>query len=63
MKHFYKTKQKKKKKKKKRKILKFKEICFPDTLSDKFQQIVLKTCNSLSFLSLSFSFLLYKIPF
>ena len=26
----------------KRKILKFKELCFPDTLSDKFQQIALK---------------------
>ena len=31
-----------KKKKKERKILKFKELCFPDTLSDKFQQIALK---------------------
>ena len=30
------------KKKKERKILEFKELCFPDTLSDKFQQIVLK---------------------
>ena len=28
-----------------------------------FQQIVLKICNTLSFLSLSSSFLLYKIPF
>ena len=28
--------------KKKRRILKFKELCFPDTLSDKFQQIALK---------------------
>ena len=27
---------------KKKKILKFKELCFPDTLSDKFQQIALK---------------------
>ena len=37
------TKQKKKKKKKKkRKILKFKELCFSDPLSDKFQQIALK---------------------
>ena len=33
---------KKKKKKKKRKILKFKELCFPNTLSDKFQLIALK---------------------
>ena len=30
------------KQKKKRKILQFKELCFLDTLSDKFQQIVLK---------------------
>ena len=50
-------------KEKKRKILKFKELYFSDTLSDKFQQIVLKICNTLSFLSLSFLFLLYKIPF
>ena len=28
--------------KKEEKILKFKELCFPDTLSDKFQQIALK---------------------
>ena len=56
-----KERKKKKKKKKKRKILKFKELCFPDTLSDQFQQFVLKICNTLSFLSLSFSFLLYKI--
>ena len=49
--------------KKKRKILEFKELCFLDTLSDKFLQIVLKICNTLSFLFLSFSFLLYKIPF
>ena len=53
----------KKKKKKRKKILKFKDLCFPDTLSDKFQQIVLKIYNILSFQSLSFSFLLYKIPF
>ena len=33
---------KKKKKKKKKKILNFKELCFPGTLSDKFQQIALK---------------------
>ena len=51
------------KQKKKRKILKFKELCFLDILSDKFQQILQKLYNSLSFLSLSFSFLLYKIPF
>ena len=30
------------KQKKKRKIIKFKELCFWDTLSDKFQQITLK---------------------
>ena len=42
-----------KKKKKKMKILKFKELCFPDTLSDKFQQIVLKFAT-LPFLSVSF---------
>ena len=32
----------KKNQKKERKILKFKELCFQDTLSDKFQQIVQK---------------------
>ena len=51
------------KKKKKRKILKFKELCFPDTIPDKFQQIVLKIGNTFSFLSLSFSFPFYIIPF
>ena len=45
--------------KKKRKILKFKELCFPDTLSDKFQQIVLKICYTLSFLFLSFLFFFF----
>ena len=34
----------------------------PNTLSDKFQQIALKFAT-LSFLSLSFLFLLYKVPF
>ena len=33
---------------------------FPDT---KFSRNCTKICNTLSFLSLSFSFLLYKIPF
>ena len=51
------------KQKKKRKKLKFKELCFPDTLSDKFQQIVLKICNTLSFLSFSFSFFCMKFLF
>ena len=45
------------KQKKKRKILKFKELYFPDTLSDKFPANCTKICNTLSFLSLS----LYKI--
>ena len=45
------SKQKQKKKKeKKRKILKFKELCLPDTLTDNFQQIAPKICNTLSFL-------------
>ena len=50
------------KQKKKRKILKFKELCFPDTLSDKLQQIALKFAILYlfyPFLTLSF----YKIPF
>ena len=34
--------QNKTKQNKKKKILKFKELCFQDTLSDKFQQIALK---------------------
>ena len=51
------------KQKKERKIVKFKVLCFSDTLSDKFQQIVLKICNTLYFLSLSFLILLCKIPF
>ena len=46
-----------KKKKKKRKILKFRELCFPNTLSDKFPVNYTKICTTLSFLSLSFSFL------
>ena len=50
-------------KKKEKKKLKFKELFFPDTLSDKFQQTVLKVCDTLSVLSLSSWFLLYKIPF
>ena len=45
------------------KRLKFKELRFPDTLSDKFPANCTKICNSSSFLSLSFLFLLYKIPF
>ena len=49
-------------KKEKKKKLKFKELYFPNTQIS-FLQIVLKICNTLSFLSLSFSFLLYKIPF
>ena len=32
----------KRKQKKKKKMLKFKELCLPDILSDKFQQIALK---------------------
>ena len=51
------------KKKKIRKILKFKELYFPDTLLDKFPANYTKIYNTLSFLSLSFSFLLYKILF
>ena len=51
------------KQKKERKILKFKELCFPDTLRQVPANCT-KFCNTLSFLSLSFfSFLLYKIPF
>ena len=48
-------------KKKKRKILKFKELCFPDTLSDKFPANYTKIYTTLSFLSISFSFLCIKI--
>ena len=57
LKHFYKTK------KRKEKYSNSKNFVSPDTLSDKVQQMVLKICNTLSFLSLSFLFLLYKIPF
>ena len=51
------------KEKKKRKKLKFKELCFPGTLSDKFPANYTKICNTLSFLSLSFLFLSIKFPF
>ena len=54
---------KQKKKKKKRKILKFKEFCFSNIISEKFLQIVQNFAGTLSFLSLSFLFLLNKIPF
>ena len=50
------------KQKKKRKILKFKELCFVDTLSDNFHPNCTKICNTLSFLSLSFLFLCIKYP-
>ena len=58
MKQFYKIK-------KKRKIFKFKEPCFPDTLSDKFQQIVQKfaTLYLILFFSLSFFFFFAKNSF
>ena len=49
--------------KKERKILKFKERCFPDTLSDKFLQIVLKICNTLSFYPFLSRFFCIKFPF
>ena len=50
-------------KKKKKKNTQIQRTLFPRTLSQiSFPQIVLKICNTLSFLSLSFSFLLYKIP-
>ena len=51
------------KKKKKRRILKFKELCFPDTLSEKFQRIALKFATLYLFYPFFFLFLLNKIPF
>ena len=50
-------------KKEKRKNTQIQRNYFPHTLSDKFQQIVQKICNTFSFLSLFFAFLLRKIPF
>ena len=44
-------------KKNKRKILKLKELCFPDILSDKFPQIAQKFSIPCFLISL------YKIPF
>ena len=44
-------------------MLKFKELCFPDTLSDKFPANCTKICNTLSFISLSFLFLGINFPF
>ena len=53
--------------KKRRKILKFKELCFLDTLSDKFQQIAQKFATLYLFYPFLscffFFFFLYKIPF
>ena len=52
-----KLKKKKKKKKKIRKIHKFNELCFLDTLSDKFQQITLKFATLYRFYSFLACFL------
>ena len=41
-------------KKKEKKILKFKELCFPDTLSDKFQKIEQHFIFSIPFFLVSF---------
>ena len=50
------------KQKMKRKILKFKEFCFSDTLSDKFPTNCTKICNTI--FSIPFFLIsLYKIPF
>ena len=56
-------KQKNKKKKKKKEKYSNSKNFVSRTLSDKFPANYTKTCNNLSFLSFSFSFLLYKIPF
>ena len=56
-----KKKKKKEKKKKKRKIRKFKEPCFPNTVSYKFQQIVLKICNTI--FSIPFFFVSFVLNF
>ena len=51
------------KKKKKRKILKFRELYFPDTLSDKFQQIELKFVTLYFFYSFLSCFFCIKFLF
>ena len=50
-------------KKKKEKNTQIQRTLFPDTLSDKLAQITLKFVTPYLFLSLSFLFLLCKIPF
>ena len=49
--------------KRKEKILKFKEFCFSDTLSDKFLQIVIKIRNTLSFYAFFSRFFCMKFLF
>ena len=51
------------KQKKKKKNTQIQRTYFPDTLSDMFLANCTKIFNTLYFLSFSFSFLLYNIPF
>ena len=52
-----------KQKKKKRKILKFKELSFPDTISEKFPVNCTEICNTLSFYPFLSGFFSTKFPF